>query len=125
MKTYEEFISVSGDTYVGNIDDDTIENTNYRKVLATTPDLQLVLMSIRPGSEIGEEVHEGSQFLRIGAGTGKVVIDGDEFDIKEDFGIVIPGGSKHNLLNTGSVDMKVHSIYTPPEHEKDLIQKEK
>ena len=88
--------------YVGNIEDATKENENFRRVLYTAKNSQLVVMSIPPGEEIGEEVHELDQFLRIEAGKGKAVLDGVEHEIEDDFAIVVPAGMKHNFVNTGS-----------------------
>lgn len=102
--------------YVKNLEKDTIENENFRKVLSTTKLSQLVVMSLLPGEDIGEEVHDVDQFIRIEQGSGKALLDGNEYDIEDDFAVVIPAGTKHNILNTGETKMKLYSIYTPPEH---------
>ncbi len=102
--------------YVSNIEKDTLENDNFRKVLNTTDKSQLVVMSLLPGEDIGEEVHSVDQFIRIEQGSGHAVLDGEEFDIEDDSAIVIPAGTTHNIVNTGSSDMKLYTIYTPPEH---------
>jgi mannose-6-phosphate isomerase-like protein (cupin superfamily) len=102
--------------YVKNLEQDTIENDNFRKVLSTTKLSQLVVMSLLPGEDIGEEVHDVDQFIRIEQGVGKAVLDDTEYPIEDDFAVVIPAGTKHNIINTGETKMKLYSIYTPPEH---------
>lgn len=101
-----------------NIEDATKENTNFRKVLHTGPkrQSQLTVMSIKPGDDIGMEVHEGDQFLRIEEGKGKAILDGKEYEVEDDFAIVIPAGVEHNVVNTGEEDLKLYSIYSPAEH---------
>lgn len=112
--------------YVKNIDRDTIDNNDYRRVVFTGDKLQLVLMNIPVGEEIGEEVHEdGDQFLRIESGVGNLIIDDKEFEVSADFGITIPAGAKHNLINTGNDFLKLYSVYSPPEHPSGLIRKTK
>jgi mannose-6-phosphate isomerase-like protein (cupin superfamily) len=104
--------------YVKNIDIETLENDNFRKVVFTGDHFQLVLMSLNPGEDIGGEVHtKVDQFLRLESGTGKAIIEDVEYQIKKDFAIVIPAGSKHNLINTGNDKLKLYSIYAPPQHE--------
>jgi mannose-6-phosphate isomerase-like protein (cupin superfamily) len=112
-------------TYVKNLENDTIENDNFRKVLNTTPKSQLVVMSLLPHEDIGEEVHDVDQFIRIEQGKGKAVLDGEEFDIENDFAVVVPAGAKHNIINTGDEDMKLYTVYTPPEHKDGTIHKTK
>jgi mannose-6-phosphate isomerase-like protein (cupin superfamily) len=112
-------------TYVNNLEKDTLENDNFRKVLNTTDKSQLVVMSLLPEEDIGEEVHNVDQFIRIEQGTGKAFLDGEGFDIEDDFGIVIPAGTTHNIINTGDIDMKLYTIYTPPEHEDGTIHETK
>lgn len=101
-----------------NIEDATKENTNFRTVLHTGPkrQSQLTVMSIKPGENIGMEVHEGDQFLRIEAGKGKAILGGKEYDVEDDFAIVIPAGTEHDVVNTGESDLKLYSIYSPAEH---------
>jgi mannose-6-phosphate isomerase-like protein (cupin superfamily) len=100
-----------------NIEDATKENENFRKVLFTAPSSQLVLMSLKPGEEIGEEVHEKvDQFFRIEDGKAKFVIDGEETEAEEDWAIVVPQGARHNVINTGDDDLKLYTIYSPPNH---------
>ncbi|MCC6934142.1 MAG: cupin domain-containing protein [Candidatus Yanofskybacteria bacterium] len=102
--------------YVANIEQATLENTDFRRVLYTAKNSQLVLMSIPPGQEIGEEVHHLDQFLRLEQGTAKAILDGVEHDIKDAWAVVVPAGTKHNFINTGDIDLKLYSIYSPPEH---------
>lgn len=107
--------------YIVNIEDVTKENTNFRKVLYTGKNSQLVVMSINPGEEIGEEVHTLDQFLRIEAGKGKAVLDGKEHEIEDDWAVVVPAGMKHNFINTGTEPLKLYTIYSPPEHRHDVV----
>lgn len=108
--------------YVGNIEDATKENENFRKVLYTAKFSQLVVMSLKPSEEIGEEAHTLDQFIRIEAGNGKAVLDGVEHEIEDDFAIVVPAGMKHNFINTSSdAPMKLYTIYSPPEHRDGVI----
>lgn len=110
--------------FVDNIEQLTKENSFFRKVLFTGKHSQLVLMSLKPGEEIGLEVHEKvDQFFRIDQGSGKIVIDGEETEIKDGFAIVVPAGSEHNLINTGTVDLKLYTVYSPPNHPEGTIHK--
>ncbi|KJS28863.1 MAG: cupin [Desulfatitalea sp. BRH_c12] len=104
--------------YVTDIEEKTIKNNNFREVLNTTSRSQLVVMALKPGEEIGMEVHHDiDQFLRIEAGTGKAVLDGKEYPLKDGSAVVVPAGVEHNFINTSKdQDMKLYSIYTPPEH---------
>lgn len=109
-------------SYVANIEKETRENENFRKVLYTAKFSQLVVMALAPSEEIGEEVHTLDQFIRIEAGKGKAVLDGVEHEIKDDFAIVIPAGTKHNVINTSSdAPMKLYTIYSPPEHRDGVV----
>lgn len=112
--------------YVVNINQLTKENENFRKVLYTAKNSQLVLMQLKPGEEIGEEVHTLDQFFRIEEGEGKVVIDGVEHDIKDDWAIVVPSGAKHNVINTSAdKPMKLYTIYSPPNHKDGVMHQTK
>ncbi|OQA03406.1 MAG: Cupin domain protein [bacterium ADurb.Bin400] len=103
--------------YVTDIEKSTKENDNFRKVLFTAPNSQLVVMSLKPGEDIGMETHALDQFIRIEEGEGKAVLDGVEYNIEDDWAIVIPAGTEHNIINTSSDEpMKLYSIYSPPEH---------
>lgn len=111
--------------YIGNIEKETKNNENFRKVLYTAKNSQLVVMSIAPKDDIGEEVHELDQFIRIEEGKGKVVLDDVETSVEDDFAIVIPAGTKHNVINDGDEPMKLYSVYSPPEHKEGTIHKTK
>lgn len=111
--------------YNTNIERQTTENTDFRRVLYTAKNSQLVLMSIKPGEEIGEEVHELDQFLRFEEGIGKAVLDGVESDVGNGSAVVVPAGVRHNFINTGDTDLKLYTVYSPPEHRDGVIHKTK
>ena len=113
--------------YIVNIEKETKENSFFRKALFTAHYSQLVLMSLKPKEEIGEEVHDNlDQFLRFEEGEGKVVIEGEEFSIEDGFAVVIPAGTKHNVINTSSeTPLKLYTIYSPPNHQDGTIHKTK
>jgi mannose-6-phosphate isomerase-like protein (cupin superfamily) len=93
------------------------ENENFRQVLFTTERSQLVLMSLKPGEEIGEEVHEGvDQVLAFADGDGEAVIEGQRSPVRAGTVVIVPGGTRHNFINTGSTSLKLVTVYTPPEH---------
>jgi len=103
--------------YITNIEKETLENTDYRRVLYTGENSQLVLMCIASGDEIGEEVHELDQFIRIEEGRAKVVLNKEEEHLLEDdYVVIIPAGTMHNVINIGETNLKLYSIYSPPEH---------
>lgn len=109
--------------YCDNIEERTVENEDFRRVLYTGHNLQLVLMTLQPGEEIGEEVHEDrDQFFRFEEGAGVVLIDGAENRVEEDFAVIVPAGARHNVRNTGSGPLKLYTIYGPPEHLDGLIK---
>jgi mannose-6-phosphate isomerase-like protein (cupin superfamily) len=108
--------------FVINIEDATKENENFRKVLYTATKSQLVVMSLKPMEEIGMEVHQLDQFIRIEEGTGKAILDGVEHVIADDWAVVIPAGTNHNIVNTSATEpMKLYTIYSPPEHRLDVV----
>jgi mannose-6-phosphate isomerase-like protein (cupin superfamily) len=110
--------------FVTDIEKDTVENDNFRKVLYTGKNMQLVLMSLKSGEDIGEEVHNDTdQFLRVDSGEGKVIINDKEHDIKDGSAFIIPQGSKHNVICTGKKPLKLYSIYCPPHHKDKVIHK--
>lgn len=113
--------------YLDNIQDQTLENSNFRKVLFTGEHAQLVVMSLKPGEEIGMEVHDDvDQFFRIEQGVGKVVLNGEEFDVQDDFGIIVTAGTEHNVINISETeDLKLYTIYSPPNHPDGTIHKNK
>lgn len=102
--------------YIANIEKDTLTNTDFRRVLYTAKNSQLVLMSIAAGEDIGEEVHDLDQFIRIEAGKGKAILDDVEHDIEDGSAIVVPAGTKHNIISTGDEPLKLYTVYSPPEH---------
>ena len=103
--------------YVENIEKLTKENNNFRKVLYTAKNSQLVLMALKPGEEIGEEIHQLDQFLRIEEGEGKAILDGVEHAIADGSAIVVPAGARHNVINTSSEKyLKLYTVYSPPNH---------
>ena len=112
--------------YCDNIDKATVENQDFRRVLYTGQKLQLVLMTLQPGDEIGEEVHEDrDQFFRIEEGEGAVDIDGKENRVEDDFAVIVPAGARHNVRNTGSRPLRLYTIYGPPEHKDGVVQSTK
>jgi len=109
--------------YIDNIEKITIENTNFRRVLYTGKHSQLVVMSLAPGEDIGEEVHTLDQFLRVEAGTGKAILDGVEHAIADGSAIVVPAGARHNIINGSSVEpLKLYTVYSPPEHQDGIVR---
>jgi mannose-6-phosphate isomerase-like protein (cupin superfamily) len=113
--------------YYGQIEKLTLENSNFRQVLFTGKKTQLVLMSLKPGEEIGEEVHaQVDQFFRFEAGEGKVVIDKQEYKVKDGDAVIVPAGSKHNIVNlSSSQDLKLYTLYSPPNHPDGTVHKTK
>jgi mannose-6-phosphate isomerase-like protein (cupin superfamily) len=112
--------------YINNIEQLTKDNDNFRKVLYTARYSQLVLMSLLPKEEIGEEVHGLDQFLRIESGTGKAVLDGIEHNIFDGSAVVVPAGTRHNIINTSPTEsMKLYTVYSPPDHEDAITHKTK
>lgn len=111
--------------YITNIEKETLLNTDYRRVLFTSTHSQLVLMCIQPGDEIGEEVHHLDQFIRIEEGDATVFLGDEQHPLSADMAVVIPEGTKHNVINTGTVPLKLYSIYSPPEHKDGTIHKTK
>jgi len=108
--------------YVDNIEKAALENSNFRTVLYTAKNSQLVLMSLKPGEEIGEEVHHLDQFIRVEKGMGRAILDGVERAIEDGTAIVIPAGTKHNVINMSSdLELKLYTIYSPPEHTDGIV----
>lgn len=105
--------------YVTNIENETLQNKNFRKVLYTAPHSQLVLMSLKPNEEIGNEVHpDNDQFFRIDAGEGKIIFNNtDEHEISDGFAVIVPAGTWHNVINTSSEKpLRLYTIYSPAHH---------
>jgi len=109
--------------FVTNIEKDTVENNDYRRVIYTGRYTQLVLMSIKPGVEIGNEIHGLDQFIRIEEGQAKLVLNNsEEQQIEKDSAVIIPAGTWHNVINNGQSDLKLYTLYSPPAHLKDTLQ---
>lgn len=102
--------------FVQNIEDLAVKSDDFRRVLYTAKNCQLVLMALKPKEEIGAEVHKLDQFFRVEEGTGEAVLDGVRTEIRAGFAIVVPAGAKHNIVNTGSVPLKLYTLYAPPNH---------
>jgi mannose-6-phosphate isomerase-like protein (cupin superfamily) len=103
--------------FVDDIEELTEGNADFRRVLYTAKNMQLVVMALQPGEEIGEEAHEdGDQFFRVEKGKGEIWIDGVVSKIKSDMAMIVPAGARHNVKNTGDKPLKLYTIYSPPEH---------
>lgn len=111
--------------FITNIEKATTENKNFRKVLYTDHNSQLVLMSLLPGEDIGEEVHGVDQFLRVEEGKGKAILNDVEHEIGDASVIIVPAGTKHNIVNSKSGEMKIYTLYMPPHHKDGKIHKTK
>jgi len=113
--------------YKGNIEELTILNENFRKVLYTGVHSQLVLMSLNPKEDIGVEVHnENDQFFRFEGGIGKVSIDGTEYDVSDGDAIIVPAGAEHNVLNVSDSEfLKFYTIYSPAHHKDQIVRETK
>lgn len=112
--------------FVTNIEQATLENDYFRKVLYTDERVQLVVMSLRPGEDIGEEVHELDQFIRVESGGGSSVLDGVTHELTDGSAIVIPQGTRHNISNTSAdTPMKLYTVYAPPNHKDGTIHQTK
>ena len=112
--------------YVDNIERATVENEDFRRVLYTGAHLQLVLMTLPPGCDIGEEVHEDrDQFFRIEQGEGEIRIDGVANRVEDDFAVIVPAGARHNVVNTGDRPLRLYTLYAPPEHRDGIVHKTK
>jgi mannose-6-phosphate isomerase-like protein (cupin superfamily) len=110
--------------FVQNIEKSTLENTNFRKVLYTGKHSQLVLMTLAPNEEIGMEVHpDNDQFFRFETGTGKVIIDGNEYAVSDGFAVVVPAGAQHNIINvSASETLNLYTIYSPAHHKDGIVR---
>ena len=108
--------------FVQDIEDLAIKNDDFRRVLYTTKQCQLVVMALKPKEEIGAEVHKSDQFFRVEEGTGEAVLDGVRTPIRAGSAVVVPAGVNHNIINTGNVPMKLYTLYAPPNH-RDGVEK--
>ena len=112
--------------YVDDIQARTLENEDFRRVLYTGKNMQLVLMTLPPGCDIGEEVHEDrDQFFRIEEGSGTIMIDGNANKVEDDFAVIVPAGARHNVINDGGSPLKLYTLYAPPEHRDGVVHKTK
>ncbi|MBU0668067.1 cupin domain-containing protein [Patescibacteria group bacterium] len=113
--------------FTANIEKDTLENENFRKVLYTSKHSQLVLMSLKPNEEIGMEIHsENDQFFRFEKGQGKCIIDGNEYEVGDGSAVVVPAGANHNIINTSDTeDLKLYTIYSPAHHKDGIVRETK
>ena len=112
--------------YCDDIERVTTGNDDFRRVLYTGKHLQLVLMTLQPGEEIGEEVHDDrDQFFRIEEGQGEVRIDGAANKVEDDFAVIVPAGARHNVVNTGDAPLRFYTLYGPPEHKDGVVHKDK
>jgi mannose-6-phosphate isomerase-like protein (cupin superfamily) len=110
--------------YVDDIEAATLRNADFRRVLYTGANLQLVLMTLQPGEQIGEETHDDrDQFFRIEEGKGEVVIDGRRHEVEDDFAVIVPAGARHNVINSGSAPLKLYTLYGPPEHRDAVVHR--
>jgi mannose-6-phosphate isomerase-like protein (cupin superfamily) len=112
--------------YVANIETVTLKNSDYRRVIYTAEYCQLVVMCLQPAEEIGEETHNLDQFIRFEQGTADVVLNKtDVHPVRADFAVIIPAGTCHNIINTGSEDLKLYTLYAPPEHKDGIVERTK
>jgi mannose-6-phosphate isomerase-like protein (cupin superfamily) len=112
--------------WIGDIERETLGNDTFRTVVFTGTHLQLTVMSIEPGGEIGEETHEGyDQFLRVEGGRARVILGDEERDVEDDWAVIVPSGVRHNVVNTGDGPLKVYSLYAPPEHPAGTVHRTK
>src|SRR5450830_1526610 len=107
--------------FVKDIEGIAVKNDEFRRVLYTAKNCQLVVMALKPKEEIGTEAHKSDQFFRVEAGSGEVVLDSVRTKIQPGFAIVVPGETKHNIINTGSVPLKLYTIYAPPNHRDGVV----
>jgi mannose-6-phosphate isomerase-like protein (cupin superfamily) len=109
--------------YIQNIEDIAIKNEEFRQVLYTARNCQLVVMALLPEEEIGMEVHQLDQFFRVEAGSGEAIFDGVHTAIKAGFAVLVPAGAKHNIVNIGSVPLKLYTLYAPPNHQDGVVHR--
>jgi mannose-6-phosphate isomerase-like protein (cupin superfamily) len=107
--------------YVKNIEGLAIENAEFRQVIYTAKHCQLVLMALKPKEDIGAEVHKLDQFFRVEEGSGEAVLDGVRTPIRSGFAVVVPAGTNHNIINTGTVPLKLYTLYAPPNHRDGVV----
>lgn len=109
--------------YKSNIEQETLNNKNFRRVLYTAKNLQLVLMALQPGEDIGFEVHENDQFFRFESGSGKVMIDANSYPVEDGDAVIVPAGSRHNVINTSEEEiLQMYTLYAPPHHKDGIVR---
>lgn len=112
--------------FITNIEKETEQNENFRKVLYTDERMQLVVMNLQPDEEIGEEIHQLDQFIRVEEGKGKAIMNGDEYELGAGMAVIIPAGTKHNIINTSATQaLKLYTLYAPPNHKPGTVHKTK
>jgi mannose-6-phosphate isomerase-like protein (cupin superfamily) len=109
--------------FVQNIEDITVENNAFRRVLYTARNCQLVVMALKPKEEIGMEIHKLDQFFRVEEGTGEAVLDGVRTAISAGFAVLVPAGANHNIINSGDVPLKLYTLYAPPNHRDGVVHR--
>lgn len=125
-KIAENFSEEQSSGFYTDIKQDTIKNQDYRRVIFTAKNSQLVLMSLKPEEEIGSEIHDLDQFFRFEAGQGKVVVNGTTYNVSDGDAVVVPQGAKHNIINTSKTkDLKLYTVYSPPNHKRGTLHKTK
>jgi len=107
--------------YVQDIESLAVENADFRRVLYTATNCQLVLMALKPKEEIGAEVHKLDQFFRVEEGTGEAILDGARTAIRAGFAVLVPAGTNHNIINTGDGPLKLYTLYAPPNHRDGVV----
>tara|TARA_R110000824_G_scaffold401771_1_gene615617 strand:- start:308671 stop:309069 length:399 start_codon:yes stop_codon:yes gene_type:complete len=107
--------------YTGNIEKETLENDAFRRVLYTSSYMQLVVMALPVGGAIGEETHGLDQFIRVEAGEGLAVLNGDKHELSDGSAVVVPAGTLHNIINTSDTPLKLYSLYSPPHHKDGVV----
>lgn len=107
--------------FVQNIEDIAVKNEEFRQVLYTAGNIQLVVMSLNPKDEIGMELHELDQFFRVEEGTGEALLDGVHTVVSAGFAVLVPAGTQHNIINTGNVPLKLYTLYAPPNHRDGIV----
>ena len=107
--------------YIKDIESIAVKNKDFRRVLYTAKNCQLVVMALKPREEIGAEVHTLDQFFRVEEGTGEAILDGVRTEIHAGFAIIVPAGANHNIINTGSAPLKLYTLYSPPNHRDGVV----
>ena len=107
--------------FVKNIEELAVKNGEFRRVLYTAKHCQLVLMSLKPKEEIGAEVHKLDQFFRVEEGAGEAILDGVRTPIRAGYAVLVPAGANHNIINSGTVALKLYTLYSPPNHRDGVV----